>query len=455
MLNFRNIDYKTREKYFFFVFLLSLFIFYILWALVIPFDNAPDEKMRYQIPMFIYQNGCLPAGGDPSIRDVNWGISYAFTPITSYIVSALFMKITSFFTTAPDALLLSARLVSTVCATLTVAICYPISQRLFKDKIYLRWIFIVFVSLLPEFCFISAYVNIDAFAILSTAVIVYAWIIGLESNWNYKSCIVLAAGLSMCLLSYYNAYGFIVCSIMIFFATILSSYARQENSTADVLKKTGVVVGIVLLLTSWWFIRNGILYNGDILGFSTSNQYGEMYAVDGFKPSQRLSAMNRGQSLTYMLFGRWWLFYTLLSFIGWFGNFTIPLLFRMYLIYVILFGLGIIGCFVGFRKFFPKVKDKITKNIKWFNLTMLIAAIFPFFIDMVYSYCCDYQAQGRYALPAVIPLMFLLTAGLGVLMDKLLKDKEKVKKIISIVICCTYIFLGLYSFFGVLCPAYH
>lgn len=448
------IDYQKREKYFFFVFLLSLFIFYLLWAFVIPFDNAPDERMRYQIPMYIYQNGCLPAGGDPAIRDYNWGISYAFTPITSYIISALFMKITSIFTTSSGALLLSARLVSTLCATATVAVCYPISKRIFKNNICLRWIFLVFVSLLPEFCFISAYVNIDSFAMLSTAIIVYGWVRGIDDNWSYKSCIVMAVGLSMCLLSYYNAYGFILCSVFIFFVTILGKSNKDENSNIDVIKKTSIIVGIVLLLTSWWFIRNGILYNGDILGFRTSNQYGEMFGVDGFKPSQRASAMNKGQSLIQMLFGRLWLFSMLLSFIGWFGQFTIPLLFRMYLIYVIFFGLGIVGCFIGFRKFFPKVKDMLGQRTRWFNLTMLLAAVIPFLINMVYSYCCDYQAQGRYSLPALIPLMYLLAAGLGVLMDKIFKDNKKAKIIVTVVICIAYVALASYSLFGILCPQY-
>ena len=86
--------------------LVLLFGFYVVWAVTQPYNSAPDEYMRYQIPEFIYQHGALPHGGDPSIRNPIWGISYGFTPILSYIISAGFMKVTSLFTTDPFALLM-------------------------------------------------------------------------------------------------------------------------------------------------------------------------------------------------------------------------------------------------------------------------------------------------------------------------------------------------------------
>ena len=79
------------------VFLAGVFVFCAYWAHLLPLDAGPDEKMRYDIPMYIYEHGRLPHGGDPSIRNPIWGTSYAFLPILSYIISALFMKIMSIF----------------------------------------------------------------------------------------------------------------------------------------------------------------------------------------------------------------------------------------------------------------------------------------------------------------------------------------------------------------------
>jgi hypothetical protein len=40
----------------------------------------------------VAEYGKLPHGGDPAIRDANWGISYAFNPILAYMAMAVFRK---------------------------------------------------------------------------------------------------------------------------------------------------------------------------------------------------------------------------------------------------------------------------------------------------------------------------------------------------------------------------
>ena len=42
------------------LFLISVFILYTMWAILIPFGECPDEPFRYKIPDYIYQFGKLP-----------------------------------------------------------------------------------------------------------------------------------------------------------------------------------------------------------------------------------------------------------------------------------------------------------------------------------------------------------------------------------------------------------
>lgn len=105
----KKISAETTVEILFFLFLL---VFYLMWARVQPMGAGPDEQMRYQIADYIYKHGSLPVGDDPSVRNVVWGISYAFSPILSYMIAAVFMKAVSFVTTAPFALLLAARFVN-------------------------------------------------------------------------------------------------------------------------------------------------------------------------------------------------------------------------------------------------------------------------------------------------------------------------------------------------------
>ncbi|MFR7621225.1 MAG: hypothetical protein ACLUYY_11285 [Blautia sp.] len=88
---------KKQERQLEVIFLLAVFLTILMWALVQPFNVSPDEAMRYQIVDYIMRHGKLPVGYDAEIRDPNWGISYAFYPITTYIAGAVFGKIATLF----------------------------------------------------------------------------------------------------------------------------------------------------------------------------------------------------------------------------------------------------------------------------------------------------------------------------------------------------------------------
>ena len=211
----KKISTETAVEIFFFLFLL---MFYLMWARVQPMGAGPDEQMRYQIAEYIYQNGTLPVGDNPAVRNIVWGISYAFSPILDYMIAAVFMKAMSFVTTAPFALLLAARFVNILLGLGTVWLALDMGKRLFDRR--KAWIFASFVGLLPGSLFVFTYVNCDALAVFSTAVIVYAWVRYLTEGWTYKNCVILALGVAACTLSYYNAYGFILCSIIFFGVTL-------------------------------------------------------------------------------------------------------------------------------------------------------------------------------------------------------------------------------------------
>ena len=53
--------------------------------------------MKWDICKYIYENNKLPHGEEESIRNQMWGISYAFQPILTYTIGAIFMKVASVF----------------------------------------------------------------------------------------------------------------------------------------------------------------------------------------------------------------------------------------------------------------------------------------------------------------------------------------------------------------------
>ena len=427
-----------------------IFLLYILtlcstWAISMKYNNfigPPDERMKYDVCKYIYENKTLPHGGDEQIRDEIWGLSYGFTPILSYMFSAVFMKITSVFTSNTDIIFISSRFVSVICMVMYAFMNILISKKLFKDKIY-RYLFVALVTLLPQVVFLGSYLNNDALALLSISVIVYSWLIGLEKDWNYKSCILLGIGIGVCALSYYNAYGYILLSVIMYFTSNLI----KKISIKTILKKGLIISAIAFLIAGWWFIRSIVLYNGDFLGLDTSRKYGELYAQEQYKPSNRSTPAKMNTPITSMLFDQKWIKTTIDSFIGYYGHMSIRMNDYIYLGYNIIFIIAIIGIlFKLFKKIINRIKQKIDKEDKkeigknqkekrLLNIIMFISIIIPIFLSIYYSYYSDFQPQGRYIMPIIIPFMYFIVKGIKTIADKLVKNCKIKNTILGSIIC--------------------
>lgn len=445
-----------RNKKIFKTILIIIFIIYIAYlctniAVNTEFNTAPDEFMKYDICKYICNHLKLPHGGDKEIMNEMWGISYAFTPILSYIFSGLFMKVATFFTQNEFSLVVAARLISVICITIYAFVCVKISERLFKG-VY-KWLFIAFVTLLPQLIYLGSYINNDSLAIMSTAIIVYSWIRGLEKDWDWKSCIILGVGIGICALSYYNAYGYILTSIIIY----VTSCIIKKIDIKTFLKKGIVITLISLAIAGWWFVRSYIIYDGDFLGLNTSKQYSQMYAIEQLKPTNRATPANGHISLIYMLKNMQWIKISIQSMIGIFGYMNIIMDAKIYIAYVLIIGLGVIGLsfkwiISSIKKINNKNKEIITKkDIKnrekiLFNIIMVINIIIPIILSLYYSYFSDFQPQGRYIMPIIIPLMYFITIGLKDIFNYFIKNKT-IRNSIIILFISVWAIMPLYISF--------
>ena len=267
--------------------------------------------------------------------------------------------------------------------------------------------------------------------------------IGLEKDWNYKSCILLGIGIGVCALSYYNAYGYILLSVIMYFTSNLI----KKISIKTILKKGLIISAIAFLIAGWWFIRSIVLYNGDFLGLDTSRKYGELYAQEQYKPSNRSTPAKMNTPITSMLFDQKWIKTTIDSFIGYYGHMSIRMNDYIYLGYNIIFIIAIIGIlFKLFKKIINRIKQKIDKEDKkeigknqkekrLLNIIMFISIIIPIFLSIYYSYYSDFQPQGRYIMPIIIPFMYFIVKGIKTIADKLVKNCKIKNTILGSIIC--------------------
>lgn len=469
---------KVREMLPEIILLAAVFLFLLCWAIVQPLNASPDEHMRYQIIEYIMKYGKLPHGGEEEIRNELWGISYAFKPILPYMIGAVFGKVSSFLSASEMSVVIGARSVNVLFGTATAALFLKIGRTLF-DKEAAR-LFAILGIFLPQALFIHSYLNTDSIAVFSSAWIVWCWIKALKYGWSKKLCIELGSALSVCALSYYNAYGFILCSILFFAVSILLCEDRRWN-VRKLFTLGFIVTVVVILLAGWWFIRSGILYNGDILGMNTSSQYAEMYARDDLKPSNRQTPQRLGMDVLGMLLwkpGGWpynWIITVAVSFVGTFGFMDIFMPKLWSEAYFILFGIGIIGMFLNLRTQFTLFEERreekrtknengIVRNItiyrmnKWsmenvFRICMLIAMIIPFILLVSYSYSSDFQAQGRYLMPMLVPFMYFITLGIKNLLERFVK-REKLRTWIYRLVSLCYIASAFGVYFIVFLPNY-
>ena len=83
----KKIQIDRKEIRFEVLFLTLIGLFLFAWAVIQPVTFSPDEQMRYKVVEYLFRHNALPHGGDPEVLDKSWGISYAFYPMLSYMVS--------------------------------------------------------------------------------------------------------------------------------------------------------------------------------------------------------------------------------------------------------------------------------------------------------------------------------------------------------------------------------
>lgn len=392
------------------------FALYAWWACNLPQNMAPDEEMRFLVPQFIYENGYLPLGSDSAIRSKVWGTSYGFSVYGSSLLAVVLMKIAGLFGATGSSLIVAARFSSVVFSVGTVFLCLRIGARLFPNYRPGKYMLALFVGLLPQFVFISSYFNSDAIEVFCIALIILCWLRGIESRWRWGDCVFLGLALGLCALSYYYAYGGILASIFVFYASMHAVRKKDKvqagSAAVSYAGKPVLILLVALTVAGWFFVRNAILYDGDFLGMPTSTATAEIYAPEGLKPSDRLTARADGMSIADMMLGIHssglnWSTSTIKSFIGMFGYMNIPLGGTTYLAYFSVIGVGLVTSllFLVFRFKHASAQEKT------FIVGQVVMIVIPCVLSIYYSWASDFQPQGRYLFAALISIMIAMTSG--------------------------------------------
>lgn len=395
------------------------FVIYIIFGLSLlfrqPFGDPPDEFNRYLIPRYIAEHGTLPNGFEESIRIPAYGFSYAFQPILPYMVQGYSMRLAGCFVQDADFLFYTARMVDYVFGLIMAVFLLLLSKRWFRNRA-LQWLFCFLAMFIPQSLFLHTYVNTDSCCMMSIVIMLYGLTCCLQDHFRYRSCLIMSLGIILCALSYYNAYGFILSCMLLFTAHYLSLQGRRLRLDWNPFLKKGLFISaLVLLGIGWWFIRSYILYDGDFLGLRTRNLCSELYGNEDMKADVRITYRSMGYTVPSMLFRSDFLVLSLNSFICMYGPMIVTTALWIYRFYKFLFLAGLLGSILPSPR--PDRKPKgidfsgRTALNRFFHVNMVFCMLVPFVLSIIYSYSIDYQPQGRYLMPVLIPLCYYCVRG--------------------------------------------
>jgi len=425
-----------------FLILLSIYIFLtgLVWAVVVPYNEAPDEYTHFDVANFMEQNRRLPVFG----QDENMGVSkfeipgvtlkynasYSAMPPLAYLWQATFISLGK-----GNKAYLLARFADIILGIASSWVAFKLSKSLFKS-FSLRAAFTVVGVITPQVLFSFSYVNSDAILLLFSFVLWY-WLVRLWTKTvNIYEALGLGLSLGLATLTRYNVAPLVILVVVAFLITILKSFVKRQIS----LKK-GLFIILATFFTSvitggWWYLRNLVLYHD----LSVTQQFWQTY--------HQIYPFNDHLNSWQILTRTDWLWRNWQSIWGVFGWNSILM---PDLIYKILLGFGALA--IIFLLVLWVNLNYQEKTVVFFSGLLLLSLVI---LSLWQSQTYAFQPQGRYLFPAWPGLVYLLVKGWQqVLPLKINHLKLLNKKIFSFGLIIIWLYFDLYVLINFLIPTYY
>jgi hypothetical protein len=431
-----KVTHKPRWRIYCVLLLAFLMLVYTATALRIGtgiYNGGPDEYVRYLVPKAISEGNLLPRGDDPSTTAKIGNYSYAYYPqlLGAYIQGFLIWvaRILGLHATGQ---LVAARMCSVMFGVLGAyeagaCISCTLEAKGFHSE---RWrlLTISLVGFWPQYVFLSSYVNNDIIAVAGVGIVLHMLLEGSEKGWNLNRCVRFAIGIIVCALSYLDTYGFILVSIPFF---IWSISRNQDIDHSDKIKLVCIAAAICAVTILPFFAICAVRY-GDPLG---SKAFEAAYRQWVLKTgSQTMHPYTGG--LKKLFFTTSFVRSTLISYVGNFGYMSIPVPDWECQLF-----LGS-TCLFAIIRLIKLVANKDSRHLAIY-LAVLIASLITLILMVFRTITTDYQAQGRYILPTLIPLCVAAVLGLQSLLSHI-SNREQAATIAAI--CIMLISVSLCTF---------
>lgn len=447
----RRLGRLDAETYLAVAVISASFLVALLWAAILPYNAGPDEYDHFASARFIAEHNRFPVFDQEEdfIHTTCYSdrgpcfTSYAVYPGLNYTISAGFMKVQHAITGGEyQDLYVAARLTSTLAIPVYVFFLWQTARLLLRQRLA-RATALLAGGFIPQVSFIGGYVNSDAFSMAAGAAIVYLTVrMLIEGQFPWM---VLYCGLGAGMLAWARP-NFVL--LVIPFAgawlyTMLPIW--REGAWRRVVFYTLAAAGLAALVGSWWYLRNLDLY-GDPLGARTMSD-----AFDALAPL-RQSRADQGATLTQLIFeDPIWSKWTFRSFFGVFGYMSLFLDYRIYLAIRLVLTVAGAGLLIAlYKSIAAHGRGVWASGASWAWLVLVVVLIGAILASAWTSLYNDFQPQGRYLYPALVPALLLATQGLHSLWENRVYQQT-----VPIFVGGGLLLLNLHSLLFVLVPLYY
>ena len=377
-----------------------------VWSLTVPFDGAPDEIDKYDVVYFIWKYHRMPVfgpGADMYLRPeptkmVPYVLGVAATyPVGAYLMSALLMYLSPWQN--PAALLHTARLVSTLWALAALYVTHEIVLAVFGSRRFALGV-TAFVAFIPQFTFVSAYVNDDAYTVAAVTWVIWNTMRGIKDGWTPRNSLLMGLALVMASMGKQNgwiaAFPFVLLALWTAWG---SNWRQRVNTWAVMCVPPAATLGT-------WLLRNELVYGDPMARAVGKAGYGELIAVSG---STWLGTRLADEGFGYldMFFRTSWLKWLFESFWGFFYYMNLWMDWCVYFVLLVGCVAGVAGTLWALFSGLPPVD----RMVKLLGIAAAVAFILLFAATATTSLYNDFQPQGRYFFPLIAPIVVFLTAG--------------------------------------------
>ncbi|MFW5943384.1 MAG: ArnT family glycosyltransferase, partial [Chloroflexota bacterium] len=319
-----------------------------------------------------------------------------------------------------------ARLVSILAGLLTLVLAMAIGSSLFPAYRPLGILAVALVAFNPQFLFVNSTVNNDSLLIATTTGTLWQLMRAIRRPQDTAQWVFLGVWAAAAVLS--KSLGLVVVAVV--FACWLLLWARAKFQVSYL--KNGLVLSLTIaLLSGWWFVRNQLLY-GDPLGWNVYRQAWAANLRSGPLTITELPSLLRTQFQSF-----WGVF-------GWM-NLYLPQWY--YWAAGGLLVLGAMGWIVASTRGKTGAITRYQKSIYLiFVAYLILLEAFLIYQNSVHNATL---AQGRFLLPASVPIMFITAFGLMTLVP------ERFSWALTIITALSLFILSNYVLLRVIAPAYH